>query len=218
MSRKTLILIDGKPTPLDVTYRANSINVNIRIDSRVIKASAPKGYPFKQILALIEKNKERITLELKRQNEHQRAREQVNQITIVGQLYQIEKVPGLHEARCQGSVLKIDPHQVPEQLAGFAYRQLHNYLAKKTVSNGVAVNGLRIGRYKSKWGSCNYRTRILAFNGELAYLPLDVIDYVFYHEIAHLKHPNHSADFWQEVQGLMPDYQKHRKKLKQVQI
>lgn len=218
MSRKTTIMINGNPTPLDITFRANSVNVNIRVDSQVIKASAPKGYPLKQIAALIEKNQDRIELEIRRQRQLRRRVDRQKQVTIVGRTYSIEKVANLTQAHCQGGVISIGHQNAQEQLDGFAYRQLHNYMAKKAISSGVAINGLRIGRYKSKWGSCNYRTRILAFNGELAFLPTNVIDYVFYHEIAHLKHPNHSADFWREVEGLMPDYQKYRKELKQVQI
>ncbi len=218
MSRKTTIPINGNPTPLDITYRANSVNVKIRVDSRVIKASAPKGYPLKHIVALIEKNQDKIALELERQRQRASHYENSGEVTIVGKTYRLIKVAGLSQAQCRGDELAIDHIKGQEQLVGFAYRQLHNYVAKKAIEDRVALNGLRIARYKSKWGSCNYKTRILAFNGELAFLPLNVIDYVFYHEIAHLKHPNHSTDFWQEVKSLMPDYQTYRKELKQVQI
>ena len=37
-------------------------------------------------------------------------------------------------------------------------------------------------------------------------LPVDILDYVVVHELAHFKYPNHSVEFWQEVDKIMPDY------------
>ena len=44
--------------------------------------------------------------------------------------------------------------------------------------------------------------------------PLEVIDYVIIHELCHIKHHNHSKDFWDEVEKYMPEYKTHRKWLK----
>ena len=40
--------------------------------------------------------------------------------------------------------------------------------------------------------------------------PLSVLDYIVVHELSHLKHPNHTAEFWNEIDKVMPDY--HDKK------
>jgi predicted metal-dependent hydrolase len=37
-------------------------------------------------------------------------------------------------------------------------------------------------------------------------MPPAVSDYIILHELAHLRHLNHSASFWQEVERLCPDY------------
>jgi predicted metal-dependent hydrolase len=44
--------------------------------------------------------------------------------------------------------------------------------------------------------------------------PLEVIDYVVIHELAHLKIKNHSPVFWAEVARLMPAYKQCRDWLK----
>jgi hypothetical protein len=44
--------------------------------------------------------------------------------------------------------------------------------------------------------------------------PPEIADYVIIHELAHLKHHNHSVQYWSLVQDLMPDYAKHRTWLK----
>ncbi len=64
---------------------------------------------------------------------------------------------------------------------------------------------------KTRWGSCSGKNR-LSFNTNLAKMHPDFIEYVVVHELAHIKHKNHSKSFWNEVEKFIPDY-KNRKKL-----
>jgi len=64
---------------------------------------------------------------------------------------------------------------------------------------------------KTRWGSCNGENR-LSFNTNLAKMHPDFIEYVVVHELAHIRHKNHSKAFWAEVEKFLPDY-KNRKKL-----
>ena len=66
---------------------------------------------------------------------------------------------------------------------------------------------------KSRWGSCSHKNSI-NFNYYLAKLPLELIEYVVVHELAHIKHKNHSKEFWRLVEQYMPDMQARRKKLR----
>ena len=79
---------------------------------------------------------------------------------------------------------------------------------------GVSSKGLRVGSFKSKWGSCDSRSK-LAFNWNLIKAPHAVIDYVVIHELCHIIQPNHSKLFWQEVEKYDPAYKEHRVWLKQ---
>jgi predicted metal-dependent hydrolase len=58
---------------------------------------------------------------------------------------------------------------------------------------------------KTRWGSCTSR-RTLNFSWRLMMAPLDMIDYVVAHEVAHLEELNHSPRFWNKVKMLMPDF------------
>ncbi len=73
---------------------------------------------------------------------------------------------------------------------------------------------IQLRRYTARWGSCNTRGNI-QLNWLLIQAPLPVIDYVIVHELCHLQHMNHSADFWHLVEQLNPDYRQHRDWLKQ---
>jgi predicted metal-dependent hydrolase len=45
-----------------------------------------------------------------------------------------------------------------------------------------------------------------------------VIDYVVAHELAHLRAMDHSADFWQEVEQILPGYKEAQSQLKGVTL
>ena len=93
---------------------------------------------------------------------------------------------------------------------GKIFRQKLNDFAGQM---NVHFNMVRIKNVKTIWGSCSSKKN-LNFNFRLFFLPEALIDYVFVHELAHLKHMNHSKAFWSEVEKQIPDYKKRREELK----
>ena len=81
-------------------------------------------------------------------------------------------------------------------------------------ANGLSYTTLRITSARTRWGSCSSKGS-LNFSWRLVLAPLEVIDYVVVHELAHLKQRNHSRAFWAEVETMMPDYRQHRRWLKE---
>jgi len=79
---------------------------------------------------------------------------------------------------------------------------------------GGIYHSITIRDQKTRWGSCSSRGT-LSFNYRLIFAPPAVLDYVVVHELCHLTHMNHSADFWNKVASVMPDYKQHRKWLKE---
>lgn len=70
---------------------------------------------------------------------------------------------------------------------------------------------LRIKKMTSRWGSCSNK-RNISLSYYLVKLPIELIDYVIIHELAHTKHPNHSKGFWKFMDECLPDV-KERKKM-----
>ena len=67
---------------------------------------------------------------------------------------------------------------------------------------------------KSRWGSCSSRGT-LSFNYRLMFAPLKVLDYVVVHELCHLTHMDHSRNFWNMVERIMPDYRIYKQWLRE---
>lgn len=70
----------------------------------------------------------------------------------------------------------------------------------------LAYRNLEVENQPTIWGNCN-RFRQLKFDWKLAMLPMEIVEYIFIHELGHLKKMNHSAAFWAEVKKMMPNYQ-----------
>jgi predicted metal-dependent hydrolase len=76
------------------------------------------------------------------------------------------------------------------------------------------VNAVHITSARTRWGSCTGQKN-LNFTYRLSMAPMNVIEYVVVHELAHLKVRNHGHDFWRHVANLKPNYQKDRAWLKE---
>lgn len=69
---------------------------------------------------------------------------------------------------------------------------------------------IKYRKNKRTWGSCNYKNG-LNFNILLMKFPIELMEYVIIHELAHIKHKNHSKKFWDLVEIHCPDYKQREK-------
>jgi len=67
------------------------------------------------------------------------------------------------------------------------------------------VKHIVVRNQRSRWGSCSCNGTI-SLNWRLIQLPDQVRDYIIIHELTHLRHLNHSPQFWREVERACPDY------------
>ena len=76
---------------------------------------------------------------------------------------------------------------------------------------GLTPTGIKITSAKKRFGSCNSKNS-LCFSYYLVAYPPEAIDYVVVHELAHIRHHNHSREFYSLIEQYLPDY-KSREKL-----
>jgi hypothetical protein len=106
--------------------------------------------------------------------------------------------------------------EVKRGVIGWYKRAALAHLAERTrilsAAARLAPPKVLISPAMARWGSCNTRREVrLAWR--LVKAPAELIDYVICHELAHLRHMNHSSAFWAEVQHQCPDYRRLREEL-----
>lgn len=79
--------------------------------------------------------------------------------------------------------------------------------------HGFAPQRWSLSSARTRWGSCSADGSI-RLNWRLVHFPLDIVDYVIAHELAHLRELNHGARFWEIVGGLFPEYERAREWLR----
>jgi len=78
---------------------------------------------------------------------------------------------------------------------------------------GVRYTRLSLSSAQTRWGSASADGSI-RLNWRLIHFAMATIDYVVAHELAHLRHMDHSPLFWDVVRSVVPDYEQHRGSLK----
>ena len=79
---------------------------------------------------------------------------------------------------------------------------------------GVEPTAVHITSARTRFGSCSAKNSI-SFSLYLMQYPEEAIDYVVVHELAHIRHHDHSPAFYAEVARYLPDYRQRMRLLKQ---
>jgi len=72
---------------------------------------------------------------------------------------------------------------------------------------------IKVLELRNRWASWTPKNG-LNFHWKCIMAPVSVLDYIIMHEMVHLKYPNHSTDFWNELDKKMPDYREQENWLK----
>ncbi len=217
-----------------IQYKRNKRNVTIYIDpSDGVKIFAPAGIHQHQLNSILHKKSPWI---IKKQNEINEIKKQSppkefrsgEKFPYLGRHFRLEILQGgsTHHARLkfrQGMFTATIPGTFSSQERREQLRQLFKewYISrgqekiKERVEHycpilKVTPTKVMLKDQKTLWGSCTKKGTI-NINWRIIMAPLEVIDYLVVHELAHLKHPNHSDDFWHLVQLALPDYRERRK-------
>tara|TARA_B110000003_G_scaffold267244_1_gene295240 strand:+ start:2791 stop:3531 length:741 start_codon:yes stop_codon:yes gene_type:complete len=129
-----------------------------------------------------------------------------------------DQVKVFHEISNEEIKLYFPADKMPEEiifsfLRALAKKNLIARLSSLSDERGLKWNKVRIGNQKSRWGSCSAKGTI-SLNWRLVLLPFEIGNYVILHELAHLRHLNHSSEFWEHLNNICPDAKLLDKKLR----
>jgi hypothetical protein len=112
--------------------------------------------------------------------------------------------PGTTDATKQATVARWYREQIKTAVPAL--------LAKWEPIMGVRVERVFVRRMKTKWGSCNARTRNIRLNTDLAKKPVQCLEYLVVHELVHLLERRHNGRFT----ALMDEYLSHWRQFRKL--
>jgi predicted metal-dependent hydrolase len=131
------------------------------------------------------------------------------EVPFDGRPIRVRHVPGARGTRLLDDELLVSgtaeflPRRVIDFLRAEARRRLAAAALEKAAVHGLRARRVVVKDTRTRWGSCT-ADGTLMFSWRLVMAPPEVQDYVVAHEVAHLRHMDHSARFWAEVEALTP--------------
>ncbi len=119
-----------------------------------------------------------------------------------------------------GNILVVNTYQddptnrIKTYLKKMAQTGLADIANEKAEKLGKVIKSITVRETKSRWGSCSHDGSV-SFSWRLIFAPYTAIDYVVAHEVAHLKHMDHSRKFWNVCEQLSLNYQEGKKWMRQ---
>ena len=192
-----------------------------------VSVLVPESMDDAQVEALLKQYEYRIhKYQAKRQllNEAAVIREAVNgqAFLYLGRNYYLQFSPEVDQVVFRGRYLYAPPasnDDLREMFRVFYRNRGLDYIVPRVQrfaeSMGVQVDTVAIIELKNRWASCSVKRPKVNFHWKVMMAPGSVVNYLIVHELAHLKHRRHDASFWNEVDRVLPDYQKQVAWLKQ---
>lgn len=78
---------------------------------------------------------------------------------------------------------------------------------------GVTPGRITVTGARTRFGSCSGKNN-LSFSFYLMRFPEEAVDYVVVHELCHILQHNHSAQFYKEIEKILPDYKERQRLLR----
>ena len=94
--------------------------------------------------------------------------------------------------------------------------KLGKRLSELATEHKFRYNKVSIRNQRTRWGSCSSKDNI-SLNMKLLHLPDQLIDYILLHELVHTRVKNHSKDFWNELETVVPNARTVDKQLRDYQ-
>lgn len=195
--------------------------INVRLPSSLTEASRQKH--FASAVSWVEKQAQKNPASIDRYQLEDYG--QKDAITIYGKEIKISVVESTRQTGSSKYIPSINTIllSIPEDLSPSENNKFIKSLLSRTTASMFGpkiearvreineqhfhkeIKSVKLKYNRSNWGSCSSAKNI-NLSTRLLFAPMDVIDYVIVHELAHLYEMNHSPRFWDIVRQVMPTY------------
>ena len=179
--------------------------VRVSPDGSGLRLTVPRGASLAGGIAFAARQSEWITRELDRQRERHAPWVHGSRTWFRGEQVPIAVIG--RKATFADEIVDLrDPsgnvrEAIEARLRGLAARELPDRCRALAREAGVRVAEVSVRNQRSRWGACSSR-HVITLNWRLVQMPKSVADYVIFHELMHVRQPNHSRRFWREVDGV----------------
>lgn len=222
--------------------RAKRRTIGLTVGADGLCVRAPTWTPLGEVEAFLQQKANWVIDKLKeaRARGEQARRQQIHwgdggELDYLGERVVLRLDPAQTRAKAgamleRGAEESSDPHvlwlgvsktatvdQVRDVAQAWLMRQAQQLFAERldhfAPQVGVRYERMRLSSASTRWGTASADGTI-RLNWRLIHLSIEMIDYVVVHELSHLRHMDHSPQFWNVVASVMPDHQRRRQALK----
>lgn len=210
---------------LDVMFRrhANARRLVLRLNPEGTAAivTVPRGVSRHRALEFVHLSQPWLATRLEQRGKNI-ALQPGNRIPLRGHDHEIRHIASRRGTVTVDPVAKLIhvPGELPhvarrllDWLKAMARAELAAASEKYAAAMGVSYRRIAVRDQRSRWGSCS-ATGDLSYSWRLILTPSHVLDYVAAHEVAHLRHMDHGAQFWRLVLSHCPEASRAKKWLK----
>lgn len=198
--------------------RSNQKYIRIRVKPDEVIVSGPSRASERELKNFFEQKKEWVIENLQKLNQRKEQTGALNRFDEGFLLYGGEWVPvdiTKNEPRTRITFengrfkINVSKYEKPDAAlfswiySNWAVSEIGKRFSETAAKYNFKVGRVTIRNQRTKWGSCSGKGNI-NLNWRLIKCPRFVQDYIFIHELCHLRHLNHSPEYWALVDSLYP--------------
>jgi predicted metal-dependent hydrolase len=211
---------------IEKTDRRKTVSIFIERDGSV-RVLAPSTATEEKIEGAVKAKEYQIFKKLAKWKEHNQGkvnREFVNgqSFLYLGRNYRLAIIDNAEvPLKISGGHFQLDKKQLNN--ADKIFKKFYKEKAQQKIIERLKLieakfqlkpTSIKVLELQNRWASWTPKNG-LNFHWKCIMAPVAVLDYIITHEMVHLKFPNHSAEFWNELDKKMPNYREHENWLKQ---
>lgn len=201
------VSVDGRTVPVWIARHRRARRYIVRLDERGhVRLTVPRGASIAGGLAFAAREADWLAREWRQRVEQARPWTTGTCVWYRGE--RVALVVRADSVDCAGHRVALAPSADVRAALEAAWREragqeLAPRARELATETGTVITGVSVRNQRSRWGSCSAR-RLITLNWRLLLMPASVSDYVIYHELMHVRQPNHSRRFWREVDAVCP--------------